>query len=173
MQKLTCLEFKISKVGLYLGFFGMLNQPDLIRSCHTILSIMKSRFGSLISQLSSPIFKEGSECKEIFWPDHSDYKRRLNFLRQGLISPLSLYLWSLEKEEADGAYVVVNFWPTPGSRQVSPPLEHAEDTNNKSHLSNSLQSIIWLFPRPFLLPRNRLSRGYSSFREHRQLIRPE
>jgi len=56
----------IYRVGLYSGFFGMSDQPDTIRSCHTISSIIRSRFWSLIFQLSSSVFKEGSECEETF-----------------------------------------------------------------------------------------------------------
>jgi len=90
-ERRTALNSKfqhIWRVSLYPRFFGMLDQPDTIRSCHVILSIMKSRFGSLISQLSSPISKEVSECKETFWPHPSDYKRHLNFSNQGLVSML-------------------------------------------------------------------------------------
>ena len=53
-----------------------------------------------------------------------------------------------------------------------PSSQPPKDTNNKNHPSISSkhvsQSIIWLFPRSFLLPRNQLSRGYSFFPKHRR-----
>ena len=89
----------------------------------------------------------------------------LELLRPGTCYSMILEKWQLNDFSPFDS-VVVNFWPTLGSRHVFPPSELPEDTNNKSHPSNSSQSIIQLFSRSFLLPRKQLSRGYSSFREH-------
>jgi len=68
MQKSNRLEFKTStsaEMVLSPEFFGMSNQADSIQSYHMISSIMKSRFGSLIAQLSSPVSKEAQSTKEV------------------------------------------------------------------------------------------------------------
>jgi len=99
----------ISRDGLNPKFFGMLDQPNLIQSCHMISSIMKLRFGSLICQLFSLIFKEGRECIGIltkaFWiaSDASTFRAKAYSLRS-TVSPRSL-----EKEEAEGELIVVKF----------------------------------------------------------------
>ena len=55
-------NFHICRDGLNPRFFGMSDHSDSIQSCHTIFSIMKSTFGSLITHLSSPVLKEGPRC---------------------------------------------------------------------------------------------------------------
>ena len=131
---------------------------------------MKSSFRSLISQLSSPIFKEGSECRETFWPDPSDFKWCLNFPSQGQLSPLYSFPWSLEKKKAEETSVMVNFWPTTRSRHVSLAIQSLSKTPTRNAIQatprRASSSYSWDC---FLLLRNRLSWGYSFFLEYCRL----
>ena len=54
--------FASAKMILNPRFFSMSDQPDCIQSYHIISSIMKSRFESLIPQLSFVVSKEIPEC---------------------------------------------------------------------------------------------------------------
>ena len=96
--------YHIWRVGLYPEFFSMSDQPGIIWSCHMISSIMKSRFGSLISQLSSPVSKKGLRNVK----RHYDQTLQItsdasNFPIQGLVSLLrSFSLKPAEWERGGG-----------------------------------------------------------------------
>ena len=178
---ISCSNFNhIQRVDLHPEFFSMSNPSDTICLYHTISSIMKSRFWSLICQLSSPtpVFKEGSECKKVFWLVLSEYKQRLNFRATTKSICSTLSPWSLEKEEAEEQSVVVSFWPALGSRHVShlikTPKDRRHDKPSKASTWEHHPVVLDDTPseestaqRTLLFPKNPLTRGRSSFRERR------
>ena len=73
--------------------------------------------------------------------------------------------WGLEKEEAEGASVVVNFWPYSKIKRCVPPHQKLPKTNMVCQAKLLPRNIAQPFPRTFLLLKSQPPRGHSFSRE--------
>ena len=146
----------------------MSDQPDTIRSCHTISSILRSRFWSLICHMSSPFSKSAQNAKGHFGQSLLHISNASTPRLQKLYHSTPLFPLEAQRKRKQRGICSGQFMTYTKIRTRVPPHQNPPKEDDKISCPNtSLQSTTRFFPRPLLLPKEQLSQGYS-FGEHRR-----